>query len=55
VGGVTLIQLFALGGPALLLIALLGWAASLSSRITGAYIGDGGAPIPRPASGAILG
>jgi hypothetical protein len=39
IGGVTLIQLFALGGPALLLIALLSWlsgnVALLASRALG--------------------
>src|SRR5215213_11101822 len=39
VGGVTLIQLFALGGPALLLIALLSWLSGWVQRLAIATFG----------------
>jgi hypothetical protein len=41
VAGVTLIQLFALGGPALLLIALLSWLSGYVRRFATAVLGPG--------------
>src|SRR6476646_4771649 len=41
VGGVTLIQLFALGGPALLLIALLSWLSGYVRAFATAVLGPG--------------
>jgi hypothetical protein len=41
VGGVTLVQLFALGGPALLLIALLSWLSGYVRRFATAVLGLG--------------